>query len=126
MPILAFIYAVFLTLAIIASCYFNVQDREPVWRIGIALALGFAMLLLYVGYWAQHLVRPLGLLVPCLFVSSLLWTFYHAWILLPKTDLPGLANNAKRAHRTKVLIVTVLLNFPAYWFGGISAWRALP
>ena len=126
MPILASMYAVFLTVAIIASCYFNVQDREPAWRIGIALTLGFAMLLLYVGYWIQHLVRPLGLLAPCLFVSSLLWTVYHTRLLLPKTDPFGLAHDHKRAHRTAVLMVTAILNFPAYWFGGISAWRALP
>ena len=118
-------YAVFLSVGIIWSCYNNVRDREPGWRIGVAIVEGFAMLLLYVGYWVQPLVKPLGMVAPFLFVFSILWTLYHTQILLPKTDIRGLSREGNRMHRGAVLGIMVILNFPAYWFGGISAWRAI-
>ncbi len=118
MPALATVYAVFLGVGILLSCYNNVQDREPRWRIGIALAEGAAMLLLFVGYWVQSVVRPLGVFAPCLFLFSIAWTLYHTRILLPKTNLQG--------HSQKTVIgAMVVMNFPAYWFGGIAAWRAV-
>jgi hypothetical protein len=118
MPALAFMYAVFLSVGILWGCYTNVQNREPGWRIGIALFEGTAMLLLFVGYWVQPLVRPLGVLAPALFLFSIAWTLYHTRILLPKTNLRGRSRKA-------VIGTMAITNFPAYWFGGLAAWRAV-
>src|SRR2546425_276517 len=94
MPAVASVYAVFLGVGILWGCYTNVQDREPSWRVGFALLEGAAMLLLFVGYWVQPLVKPLGVLAPSLFLLSITWTLYHTRILLPKTNLRGQSRKA--------------------------------
>ncbi len=125
MPVWAFIYAVCLSFVMIASLYYGIRDREPVWRIAVGLFDGLASLWLFAGYWVQDLVRPLGGAALFLFLFSLLWTIGYTRYRLADTDQPDFSPAENQIHRAVVVTLVAVLSFPAYWFGGIAALRSL-
>ena len=124
-PVLASLYAVFLSFVMVFSIYCKLKDREPVWLILVGLADGVASLLLFIGYWMHELLRPLGMGALCLFLFSLLWTVGYTRWQLPDTDQPDFSPEENRLHRAVAVTLVAVLSFPTYWFGGIAALRAL-
>jgi hypothetical protein len=125
MPIFADIYAVFLALVAIVSAWQNAQDERPLWFTGLEFGADFILLLLFCAYWIPSLARVAGSAAALLFLFSLGWFLCwlpHKLARFQEEELPAHLNlRQKRA----VFAAIAGSAFPAYWFGGIVAFRSI-
>src|ERR1043166_9289853 len=125
MPLLATAYGVFMSVIMIAGTHQALEAQRPYWLIGVGVAHSVVLLFLFIGHWTQQLVRPLGPLALLLFVCCLASPLINIPGLLRDIDAPELGPALNRLHKALWLTIGLIGDFPAYWFGGIAAWRAL-
>ena len=125
MPVLASIYAVFLAFIAIASIPANIMRKEPVWYTALAFAADIIIFGLFVSYWLPLPGGALGPVAATLFLFSLVW--FLAWIPhhLAAFEERDFSPEMNHLYKRFVLTVGTVLSFPAYWFGGIAAFRLL-
>ena len=124
-PILASIYAVFWGFIAVASVHTNIKRKEPAWYNALAFAAHIIVLGLFVGYWLPAFGRASGQVAFALFMFSLLW--FLGWIPhhLAAFEERDFSPETNRLYKRFVLTLGTVLSFPAYWFGGIAAFRSL-
>ena len=125
MPVLASIYALFMAYVTIASVHGNIKRKEPAWYTVLAFAADVIVLGLFVGYWLPLFDRAFGLVAVVLFLFSLLW--FLGWIPhhLSEFEERDFSPEVNRLYKRFVLTLCTVLSFPAYWFGGIAAFRSI-
>jgi hypothetical protein len=125
LPLLAVVYGIFLAYIMVDNMTDGIRDRERIATMLVGVTSSAVRLLLFIGYWIQELVRPLGFGALLLLICSMSWTAVHTWQQLPSTDLQELSAEENRGHRAIVVCLVAVIAFPAYWFGGIAAFNAI-
>jgi hypothetical protein len=123
MPLLATVYVALVTLAGICVLHDHITTKKPLWYIILDAVAGFGMLFLFILYWFPHASGAFGLTMPTLYIFCLVWAVAwtpHNWKKLT-AELPELEESPllKRI----MITVTMVLSYPAYYFGGLAAFR---
>ena len=123
MPALASIYAVFCCVMVLESIHDHIKSREPAWYTALDAAADLTVLVMFIGYWASHLVQSIGWAAPCLFLASLFWTLCWLPREIKRVGKTLSAEDSQLYERLKAVIygVIALLAVPGYWFGGMAA-----
>lgn len=124
MPLLAIIYAIFLSFILIATFYDKLKRKEPAWYILVNSVCDLIILWLFIAYWKPEIARSTGPVALAAFLSAIVWDLRH----LP-SNLSGVSDSdvsPEMNHYYRfVLGLCLVLSFPAFWFSGIAAWRCL-
>jgi len=125
MPILAIIYAIFISFVAIATVYDNFKNREQFWKIFVTSVSDFVVLAFFVGYWIPDLVRGIGPAALLLFLLAVGWDLRNFRTHPTDFSDPEYSPEMNEHYYRFVLGLSLILSFPAYWFGAIAAWRCL-
>src|SRR5262245_59199879 len=125
MPILASIYAVFLVFVAVGSVRGTIRRKAPAWYIALDFVADLIALALFVSYWLPLSSRAPGPVAVVLFLFSLLWFLGWSPHHLAAFEERDFSPEMNRLYKRFVLTLGTVLSFPAYWFGGIAAFRSL-
>jgi hypothetical protein len=124
-PLLAVAYAIFMTLLMLMGTRRSLTAHRPHWFVALGIGHWIVLLSLFVGYWNQQLVQPFGAWAFAMFLCCLIDPAMNIPGLLREINASDLGPEAKHQAKVLSLAVGVAGDFPALWFGGIAAWRAL-
>ena len=132
MPILAMIYVLLISALAIDELSdmlsWESRQQEPAWYTALNLASTAIMLLMFVGYWINGLVRSMGIFAAGLLVLSLLWEVCTARQRVERAvreagqgESPAVRAVTKRLS----IAVVVILNAIGYLYGGVAVLRGI-
>jgi hypothetical protein len=132
MPILALIYVLLISALAIdeLSDMVSGQSRpqEPAWYTAVGLASTAIMLLMFMGYWMNGLVRSMGVLAAVLLVLSLMWevcTARHRVERAVREAGQGESPAVRALTKRLSIAVVVILNAIGYLYGGVAVLRGI-
>jgi hypothetical protein len=126
MPVLAIVYAIFLSVVMIVGVHQKIKKNRLSWLITAGAAQDVALLFLFVGYWTPSILRPIGPFAFVVFVCCLGALVINSIPgLLRDIDAPEFGPELNALQKAFWLTIGILGELPAYSFGGIAAWRAL-
>src|SRR3974390_1745607 len=115
LPILATGYAALMCIILLGGTNRALKEHRPYWFVAAGAAHSIILITLFVGYWEQHLIRPLGPVALLLFGLALLWPLATAPRFLKDIDMPEVGPHLNRLHKAFWLAATSVADFPAYW-----------
>src|SRR5437899_810178 len=100
MPVLAMMYAIFLSLVMLAGTHKSLKQHRPFWYTLLGLGHSIILLVLFIGYWSPQLVRPLGPIALVLFACCLAEPVLNIPGFLRDIDAPEFGPQLNRIHKT--------------------------
>ncbi|MEW6307316.1 MAG: hypothetical protein AB1705_28005 [Verrucomicrobiota bacterium] len=103
----------------------KLERKEPAWYTLLDCIADVIVLGLFVGYWLPPFDGASGLVAVALFVFSLFWFLGCIPYQLRAFEERDFSPEMNRLYKRFVLALGIVLSFPAYWFGGMAAFRSL-
>jgi hypothetical protein len=73
MPVLASIYALFLSFVAIGSIYHNIKDKKSLWYTLLDFVAELVVIVLFAAYWVGPFPLAAGPIAIVLYLFSLIW-----------------------------------------------------
>jgi len=123
-PILAIIYAIFLSFVSIDSLHDEIKGRKRSWKTWLNTATDLVVLWFFVGYWNPGIVRGMGPAALLVFGSAICWDLRNL-SAPPDMSNPEISKEHAEGFNRFLKGLCLLVAFPGYWFGAVAAWRCL-
>jgi len=125
MPILAYVYVLYLCWYIIDSVRVHVKRGDPAWYMALDFMSGFIMVAAFVGYWVRDIVDFAPRVAPYIFAASWAWAFCWAPYEIKRSIANMQSDEERRLYVRFGFWLETVLAIPAFWFGGKAVLRVL-